>query len=152
MSGSLLIEELTNKLEKETFKIIEKIDALGGAIEAINLNYQEQEIAKTAYEFQKSLESTESIIVGVNKYRNAQKGSFNTHKINDKAIKNQIQRLDTFKLERDNNEVENSLKKIREIALKKDVNLMPYIIQSIESKATLGEISDSLRDIFKTHQ
>ena len=72
--------------------------------------------------------------------------------VDDKAIKNQLHRLSTFKLERNNNKVENSLKKIKEIALKEDVNLMPYIIKSIESKATLGEISDSLRDIFKTYQ
>ena len=59
--------------------------------------------------------------------------------------------LNIFKSERDYNKVENSLKKIKEIALKENVNLIPYIIKSIESKATLGEISDSLRDIFKTY-
>ena len=152
LSGSFVVENMTQKIEKETFDLIKKIDDLGGAIEAINNNFQENEIASTAYQFQKSLESEDSIIVGVNKYQNNNKEDFETQKIDEKSIENQLNRLKIFKEKRNQENVNNSLDLIRENANKQNVNLMPFIIEAIESKATLGEISDALRDIFGLHQ
>lgn len=152
LSGSFIVEELTQKIEKDTFDLIKKIDELGGAIEAINHNFQEKEIASTAYEFQKSIESKESIIIGVNKYDNNNKEGFETQKINEESIQSQLKRLEIFKEKREDNCVAQSLNLIKENASKKNVNIMPFIIQAIESKATLGEISDALRDIFGLHQ
>ena len=152
LSGSFVVENMTQKIEKETFDLIKKIDDLGGAIEAINNNFQENEIASTAYQFQKSLESEDSIIVGVNKYQNNNKEDFETQKIDEKSIENQLNRLKIFKEKRNQENVNNSLDLIRENANKQNVNLMPFIIQAIESKATLGEISDALRNIFGLHQ
>ena len=152
LSGSFVIEELTQKIESDTFELIKKIDTLGGAIEAINHNFQENEIASTAYEFQKSLESKNSIVVGVNKYQNNKKDDFETQKIDEKAIQDQLKRLKSFKQKRDKDRVSHSLELIRTNADKKNINLMPFIIKAIKSGATLGEISDALRDIFGLHQ
>ena len=152
LSGSYFVEELTNNIQNKTFDLIQKIDDLGGSIEAINQSFQETEIASTAYEFQKCLESKDAIIVGMNKYQNDSKEDFETQKIDEKSIENQFNRLKIFKENRDTDNVKNCLDSIRKNASKKNINLMPFIIEAIESKATLGEISDALRDIFGVHQ
>ena len=147
LSGSFLIEDLTKSLEEKATKMIEKIDIMGGAVEAIKLNFQEQEIAKTAYNYQKTLESKENIIVGVNKYQNQIEGNKPDFTINEKSIDNQLKRLKKFKKERDFNKTKLSLKKLENAANNKS-NLIPCIIEAIESNATLGEISDILRNIY----
>ena len=151
LSGSFFVEDLTQKIETETFNLIKKIDDIGGAIEAINSQFQENEIATSAYEFQKSLESKDSIVVGMNQYRSSSKEQFDTQKIDESSIEDQLKRLKDFKENRDDNSVEESLQAIRENAKDENTNLMPFIITAIESKATLGEISDSLREIFGQH-
>ena len=134
LSGSFLIENLTNSLEKESIKLIKKIDMMGGAVEAIKLNFQEQEIARTAYDYQKSLESGEGIVVGVNKYQNDDEKNTSNFKIDETAIENQLERLRDFK-------------KMREL----NKNLMPTIINCVKNDCTLGEISDTLRSIYGEH-
>ena len=151
LSGSFFVEDLTQKIETETFNLIKKIDDIGGAIEAINSQFQENEIATSAYEFQKSLESKDSIVVGMNQYRSSSKEQFDTQKIDESSIEDQLKRLKNFKENRDDNSVQESLQAIRENAKDENTNLMPFIITAIESKATLGEISDSLREIFGQH-
>ena len=151
LSGSFFVEDLTQKIETETFNLIKKIDDIGGAIEAINSQFQENEIATSAYEFQKSLESKDSIVVGMNQYRSSSKEQFDTQKIDESSIEDQLKRLKNFKENRDDNSVQESLQAIRENAKDDNTNLMPFIITAIESKATLGEISDSLREIFGQH-
>ena len=151
LSGSFFVEDLTQKIETETFNLIKKIDDIGGAIEAINSQFQENEIATSAYEFQKSLESKDSIVVGMNQYQSSSKEQFDTQKIDESSIEDQLKRLKNFKENRDDNSVEESLQAIRENAKDENTNLMPFIITAIESKATLGEISDSLREIFGQH-
>ena len=147
LSGSFLIEDLTKSLEEKATKMIEKIDIMGGAVEAIKLNFQEEEIAKTAYNYQKTLESKENIIVGVNKYQNQIESNKPDFTINEKSIDNQLKRLKKFKKERDFNKTKLSLKKLENAANNKS-NLIPCIIEAIESNATLGEISDILRTIY----
>lgn len=151
LSGSFFVEDLTQKIETETFNLIKKIDDIGGAIEAINSQFQENEIATSAYEFQKSLESKDSIVVGMNQYRSSSKEQFDTQKIDESSIEDQLKRLKDFKENRDDASVQESLQAIRENAKDENTNLMPFIITAIESKATLGEISDSLREIFGQH-
>ena len=150
LSGSLLIEELTSSIEEETYKLIKKIDTMGGAVEAIKINFQEQEISKTAYNYQKSLESKENIIVGINKYQNKDEKNVSTFKTDEKAIQNQLNRLKLFKEKRNFEKVNQSLIKLKTIA-NSDSNLIPFIIEAIEEKATLGEISDALRSVYGEH-
>ena len=144
LSGSFLIESLTESLEKESIKLIKKIDVMGGAVEAIKMNFQEQEIARTAYDYQKSLESGEEIVVGVNKFQNKNEQSTPNFKIDENAISSQLKRLEHFKKDRSLDKVNSILEKLNQAAKNKE-NLIPFIVEAVESKATLGEISDTLR-------
>ena len=149
ISGSYYVEKLTKNLIKETNEIISKIDELGGAVEALKSNFQEKSISKSAYNFQKSLENGKSVIVGVNKFQASEsEETFETQKINEKSTDNQLSRLDSYKKNRMHSNVLESLDSLKKNAKTENKNLMPFIINSIENKATLGEISDALRDVF----
>jgi methylmalonyl-CoA mutase N-terminal domain/subunit len=145
--GSYLIEDMTDKYIKETFKIIENIDDLGGAVSAIENKYMEDAISSSAYEYQKKVENSENIIIGVNKYEDKNKNDPDLQKIDPKKVKDQIESLKRFKENRDNLQVIQKLKKLEESA-KNDINVMPDIISCIENDCTLGEISDSIRNVF----
>ena len=145
--GSYLIEDMTDKYIKETFKIIENIDDLGGAVSAIENKYMEDAISSSAYEYQKKVENSENIIIGVNKYEDKNKNDPDLQKIDPKKVKDQIESLKQFKENRDNLQVIQKLKKLEESA-KNDINVMPDIISCIENDCTLGEISDSIRNVF----
>jgi methylmalonyl-CoA mutase N-terminal domain/subunit len=145
--GSYLIEDMTDKYIKETFKIIENIDDLGGAVSAIENKYMEDAISSSAYEYQKKVENSENIIIGVNKYEDKNKNDPDLQKIDPKKVKDQIKSLKRFKENRDNLQVIQKLKKLEESA-KNDINVMPDIISCIENDCTLGEISDSIRNVF----
>ena len=151
VSGSYFIESLTQKMEKKAFKLIEEIDDIGGAVEAIKNKFQENEISNTAYNFQKSLESNDKIIVGINKFQNSEENMEPQLKIDKDAIKNQLNRLKEFKTSRNLQIVNESLQNLKNAASDNNENLIPYIIKSIKNKATLGEISNALRDIYGEH-
>ena len=148
ISGSYFVESLTQNIEKKTFELIDKIDAMGGSIEAIKNKYQENEISTTAYKFQKDLESSKKIIVGINKFKKENEHIENIEKKDDSTTVDQLQRLEKFKSNRNVNKVKKSLKDLKNIAIANNKNIMPYIINAIKSKATLGEISDILRDTY----
>ena len=150
LSGSFFIEDLTNTLEKEAVKLIKKIDLMGGAVEAIKLNFQQDEIARTAYDYQKTIESKENIIVGVNKFENQDEVASPNFRLDENAISNQLKRLEIFKMKRDLDKVNIALNKLYKAA-QDNLNLIPFIIKSVESKATLGEISDTLRKVYGEH-
>ena len=151
LAGSFYIEELTNEIENEANKIIHNINTLGGAVSAIEKEYQQNEIATSAYEYQKGIDNQSNIIVGVNKFKN-QIEENNNHilHLSEKAAANQINRLKEFKKTRNIENVNRELQKLHE-ASKQNTNLMPYIIKAVKSSATLGEISDILRKSFGIH-
>ena len=148
--GSYLIEDMTNNYVEETFNIIENIDNLGGAVSAIENNYMENEISSSAYEYQKQVENYDTIIVGVNKYKSEDKNDPSLQKIDPKKVQSQIKELKLFKENRNNTQVIQKLEKLEESA-KNNNNVMPDIIRCVENDCTLGEISDSLRNIFGEH-
>ena len=148
--GSYLIEDMTDNYVEETFDIIENIDNLGGAVSAIENNYMENEISSSAYEYQKQVENYDTIIVGVNKYKSEDKNDPNLQKIDPKKVQSQIKELKLFKENRNNTQVIQKLEKLEESA-KNNINVMPDIIRCVENDCTLGEISDSLRNIFGEH-
>ena len=119
-------------------------------MEAIDNGFIENEIAKSAYEYQKMIDSKKRIIVGVNKFQNEEKTVESLHDIELSEVEKQIKDLNTFKSSRDHLQVKQSLKKLG-TAAKGEKNLMPKIIQCVKSKCTLGEISDELRLIFGEH-
>ena len=148
LAGSFYVEELTDRVEKEANEIINNIDVLGGAVTAIEDEYQQNEITSSAYEYQKRIDNQENIIVGVNKFKESiKKDAENILHLSEEASKEQISRLTAFKKNRDLNLVKKSLENLNEAA-NGSSNLMPYIIDAVKSHATLGEISDILRNSF----
>jgi len=152
LAGSFYIEELTDQIESKANKIIENIDKLGGAISAIEQEYQQNEIAASAYEYQRKIDDGNTIIVGVNQFQNNvnNKQKNEILHLSEESANSQIKRLKEFKKNRNSEEVRNALNHLHEASKQKD-NLMPFIINAVKSKATLGEISDVLRKTFGTH-
>ena len=145
--GSYVIEKMTEKFFNASTELIGKIDSMGGAIEAINNGFVEHEISSSAYEYQKNIDSNQKIIVGVNKFEDADEDINSLQNIDPVEVKKQIKRLNTFKKTRNNIQVNESLKKLQ-ITAKGNENIMPDIIHCVKNNCTLGEISDSLRLIF----
>ena len=124
-----------------------KIDSIGGMIEAIETGYVQMEIQRAAYKFNQELEAGEKIVVGVNKFTQQENGNHNLMKIDEKIQHNQIEFLNKVKNERENQEVKTKLKRLK-IAAEGDENLMPFIIDSVNSYASIGEICNTLRTVF----
>ena len=147
LAGSHYVEDLTDELEKEAAELIDKIDELGGSVPAIENEFQQNEIAKSAFDYQKAIDDGEKIIVGVNKFQSKEAEIQETLQIDQKAVQQQLDRLQSVKQNRDNQKVESSLKALNDAASNEE-NLMPVIIDAVQSEATLGEISDTLRGVF----
>ena len=146
LGGSYFIEELTQKVEDEAWKYIQKIDAMGGSVNAIEQGYMQKEIADASFRYQKEIERNEKIIVGVNKYQN--EGSTPpVFKIDDNIRTQQIEKLNALKAERDSEKINQCLQQLDQTA-KEGNNLMPHIIDAVENYATLGEIADTFRNVF----
>jgi len=149
--GSYLVEELTEKLVAKTFLIIDEIDSMGGSISAIENGWIENEISRSAYEYQKSVDNKKQIVVGVNKYKNETPEKINTFDIDLNSADQQIESLKIYKNNRDNNSVSTRLSELKNLA-KSDKNIMPGLIKCIHGQCTLGEMSDALREIFGNHE
>jgi methylmalonyl-CoA mutase N-terminal domain/subunit len=151
LAGSYYVESLTDEIEKHATELINKIDTLGGAVSAIEQEFQQNEIANSAYEFQKGLDAGDNIVVGVNKFTVDEKEREDLQNIDPKAVQSQLQRLKITHQSRDENDVGNALSSL-ESAAKVDGNIMPHIVHAVKQYATLGEISDILRSEFGEHQ
>jgi len=151
LGGSYIIEEMTDKIEKDANDIINDIDNMGGVIEGIESGWIQNEIAQSASRYQNSIDTKERIIVGVNEYKSDNIDNYKTMKINDNSVSIQLNRLKDFKNSRDNNLVKEKLNSLHTIALGSQ-NIIPTIIECVKSKCTIGEISDQLRDIFGEYQ
>ena len=147
LAGSYFVESLTDEMEKAAQLYIDKIDAMGGSVKAIEQDYMQQEIASSAYQYQNDIESGDRIIVGVNKFTQEEAAATNVFRIDDSIRIHQIEKLDRLKAERDSNAVAHALQNLQQAAKGKQ-NLMPYILTAVECYATLGEISDTLRVVF----
>jgi methylmalonyl-CoA mutase N-terminal domain/subunit len=147
LAGSYFIEALTDELEAAAQLYIDKIDAMGGSVKAIEQDYIQQEIASSAYQYQNEIESGEKVIVGVNKFVQAEVPLTNVFRVDDSIRTHQIEKINKLRAQRDNIAVANNLKKLKEAANGSE-NLMPYILTAVESYATLGEIADTLRAVF----
>lgn len=147
LAGSYYVESLTDQIEKEAMKIIENIDSMGGSPKAIENGYIQEVIMKSAYKYQQKIESKEKIIVGVNKYTSQEQEIKGLLKVDEVAEKTQISKLSKFKQSRDNEKTTAALERLRNACNTND-NMMPYIIEAVESYATLGEICKVMRDEF----
>ena len=150
LAGSYFIEDLTKKIETEVFKLIDKVDTLGGAIAAIENNFQQNQIANTSFNYQNAIEKKEQIIVGNNMFSDEKKTNTPIQKINQKSIDKQLKRLKLFKKSRDIKLVNQSLEKLN-FEIKNGSNLMPHIISCIKSNCTLGEICNVMKKNYGEH-
>ncbi len=150
LAGSFLVESLTDQIEKAALDYIEKIDKLGGAVEAISRGFQQKEIQDSAYAYQKSIESNDLVIVGVNKFTVQEPPPTGLLKVKEAVEISQKKSLAAMKGSRDNAKVQASLQAL-EIVAKGSDNLMPPIMDAVRTYATLGEIADVFRKVFGKH-
>jgi methylmalonyl-CoA mutase N-terminal domain/subunit len=147
LAGSYYVENLTNEVELAAWALIEKIDAMGGSVAAIEQGFIQDEIARSAYEYQRNIESGEKLIVGVNKFITDENTSPPSFKIDDSIGKIQTRKLASLRSRRDNENVQRILSKLNTAAQGQE-NLLPIVLEAVEAYATLGEIADELRSVF----
>ena len=148
--GSYIIEEMTENFFNKSMEKIGEIDSMGGAIEAISSGFIEREISKSAYQYQKLLESEKKIIVGINKFQNEEEEVGDLLDIDLNKVDLQIKELKSYKSSRNNNQVGLTLENLK-LTAKSNKNIMPDIIHCIKNDCTLGEISDALRTVFSEY-
>jgi len=148
LAGSYYVEYLTNQIEEKATKYIEQIDYMGGAVAAIEKGFMQREIVESAYRFQREVEAKKRIVVGVNEFTTKEEIPMQILQIDPEIEKNLIERLRQIKKKRNKAKANEALDRLRRVAEKEDENLMPHILQAVKEYATLGEICDTLREIF----
>lgn len=147
LAGSYFVESLTNEVEQKAWELIQQIDAMGGSVNAIEAGFIQDEIARSAYEYQRQIETKEKIIVGVNKFVVEENANIPLLRIDDHIRTVQSERLKALREKRNAQKATGCLQQI-ETAAKDGSNLMPHVIDAVENFCTLGEIADVLRKIF----
>ena len=157
LAGSYYVEALTDQVEQETWDIINKIEAMGGALAAIEKGFQQQEIARSAYQYQKEVETGQRTIVGVNRFTGENELEVLTARLvalpydpakRDEAEKRQLANLAKVKRERDNAQVQACLRRLEDAARDETVNLLPLLLEAVKAYATIGEMCGVLRQVF----
>jgi len=151
MGGSYYIESLTDHIEEEVLRYIDRIDEIGGAVEAIEKGFIQKEIQASAYQYQKDIESQERVVVGVNRFKTSGEQPIDLLKMDPATSQRQVERIKEVRLSRNQGKVAESLQELRSAA-QSDDNLMPYILNAVKAYATLGEICGVLRDVFGEYQ
>ncbi|MDY6907288.1 MAG: methylmalonyl-CoA mutase family protein [Chloroflexota bacterium] len=160
-AGSYFMESLTDQVEEEAWDILHKIDDMGGAVAAIEKGFMQREVARSAYDHQRKLETGEKVMVGVNRFTGEQELEVNTQRLvehpydpkrRDDAEEKQLAKLAQVKRERDNEKVQASLARLTEAAKDEDTNLIPVILESVKAYASIGEICGVLRQVFGEYQ
>ena len=147
LAGSYLVEYLTDQIEQQAADYIEKIDAVGGALAAIEQGYIQNEIQEAAFQAQRALENKEEIVVGVNKFQMKENITLESLRIDPKIEQDQHERLAALRASRDPQMVESLLDQL-EATANSDANMMPIIVECVENKLTLGEICNRLRKVW----
>src|ERR1700752_4372372 len=150
LGGSYFVEALTDEVERGAWDYIEKIDALGGMVPAIERGFPQREIAEAAYRYQVAVDRKEKIVVGVNDYV-AKERPLEILQIDETVAHRQGDRLRKLRADRSNAEVERRLNALRKAAAGTE-NLMPYLFEAVKAYATLGEICDAMRDVFGIYE
>jgi methylmalonyl-CoA mutase N-terminal domain/subunit len=147
LAGSYFIETLTKEMESKILEEMEKVEKVGGMVEAVSSGYVQKEVARQAYEFEKKIQEGKVIKVGVNKYTEGVDMEVDLHEYNEEWARLQIKRLKELKKDRDNRAVKNSLKAL-EKAAREEKNVMPFLLACCKDYATVGEMSNVFKDIF----
>jgi len=160
-AGSYFMESLTDQIEGEAWGILNKIDEMGGAVAAIENGYMQREVAKSAYEFQRKVETGEKSIVGVNSFLGENELEVQTSRLvahpydpkkREEAEQRQLDNLAKVKKERDNEAVDASLNRLTEAARDESVNLMPLLMDCVRLYGSLGEMCNALKEVFGEYQ
>jgi methylmalonyl-CoA mutase N-terminal domain/subunit len=147
LAGSYAIEHLTDEIESRAVKYLERIDAMGGMLRAIETGYVQREIQEAAYSYQRAVETKDAIVVGVNSFQVEEDSSMAVLRVDPKIEQEQIERLRAVRARRDANAAETALGKLEE-AGRGTENLLPRILDCVEAYATVGEISNRLRTVW----
>ena len=147
VGGSYALEALTDRLERDTLSYLEKVDSLGGMLAAIESGFVQKEIQEAAYRYQRAVEAGERIIVGVNRYESADEVGIPIHRVDPVLEHDQVERLGALRSRRDSDAAGQAIEKLEEAAWG-DRNLMPFILEAVQARATVGEISDGFRRVF----
>ncbi len=148
LGGSYYVEALTDRIEEEAEKYIEKIDEMGGMVAAIEKGYIQREISRKAYSFQKDVEMGEVVIVGVNMFREEGEVKVPVHRVDPSVEEKAVKNLEKLRRERDNRRVRDALERLRRKAGEGEENLMPAIIEAVKAYATVGEVCSVLREVY----
>ncbi len=151
LAGSYYIESLTNEIETRAQLYLDKIEALGGTLKAIEHGYIQQEIQNAAYDFQQAVDRLETVVVGVNRFQIEDEKSVPVQRIDEALERKQVERLRSLRARRDRSSWESAIKSIEDAA-RSGANLMPHIVHAVDSYCTVGEISDALRKVFGEYQ
>ncbi len=148
LGGSYYVEWLTDQMEEKAFEYFDKIERVGGLLNAIKTGFLQREIADTAYRYQQELEREDRIVVGVNKYQVEEKKPIDTLKINEEAQRRQVERIAMVRETRDKVKVQDALDSLRKAFEDEKANSMYPIVKAVRAYATLGEIMDVGRKVF----
>jgi methylmalonyl-CoA mutase N-terminal domain/subunit len=151
LAGSYSIEKLTSQVEEAAKEYMQKIDAMGGMLRAIENGYIQREIQQAAYDYQKSIESGKRVVVGVNRYQDERGTPLPLLRIDPEMERAQVERLRKLRARRDASRLQAALRQVEETA-RSEQNLMPPILEAVKSYATVGEISDVMRRVFGEYQ
>jgi methylmalonyl-CoA mutase, N-terminal domain len=150
LGGSYHVEALTNELERQAYAYFERIDQLGGVVEAIKENFFQREIAEASFRYQAEVEAGQRVVVGVNRYQLADEPELPILKIDAALEGKQIDRVQALRARRDSAAVEAALTRVKEDAAVPDRNLMPPIVDAARAYVTMGEMCDALREVWGT--
>jgi methylmalonyl-CoA mutase N-terminal domain/subunit len=147
LAGSYAIEQLTKEIEDSASHYLQKIEAMGGMLRAIETGYVQKEIQESAYRYQRAIETEEAIVVGVNRFQSEEESTVPTLRVNPAIEQQQIERLRAVRARRDPVAAETALRKLEQTA-RGNENLVPKILDCVEAYATVGEISNRLREVW----
>ena len=147
VAGSYFIESLTNEIEQGAVAYLDKIEALGGMLKAIERGYIQQEIQNAAYEYQQAVDRQEAVVVGVNRFQVEQERAVPLQRIDPSLEPKQVERLRALRARRNLEPWKAALRAVEDTA-RSGENLMPRILQAVEADATVGEISDAMRRVY----
>jgi methylmalonyl-CoA mutase, N-terminal domain len=150
LGGAYFIESLTRELEQRAWELIERIDELGGAVAAIEQGFTQHEIEEAAFEHERKVEAGERVIVGVNRFAEAEEEAIELHSLDPEAERRQMERTQRVRAERDARAAEAALTRLREAA-RGDENLLPAMREALAAMCTVGEICAALREEFGTY-
>jgi methylmalonyl-CoA mutase N-terminal domain/subunit len=150
LGGAFFLEALTRELEERAWTLIEQIDELGGAVEAIEQGFIQHEIGEAAFEYERQVEAGEKVIVGVNRFAEGDEEDVELHRLDPEAERRQVERTQRMRAERDAGVAEAALGRVREVA-RGDGNLLYPIREALAARCTVGEVCNALREEFGTY-